>query len=203
MQSNESINYALCCTTDFAEEAINYDIQHFNDLATKSAGLTLGSGASAWLLSRKPIGIGRARLIDIKNTSIPSSYSICKVPVKQKKFHSQGKEIFDLGIKYVPEEIKEITNRVNWKISDINYFISHQPSKKVINDICDILGIQYEKAPVIHHLYGNTINSSIPMAMDYILNNIGLKDGDKLLFNAAAAGFSMITAAAIWEANNE
>ena len=203
MQTNENINYALCCTTDFAEDAINYDIQHFDELATKSAGLTLGSGASAWLITREPVGIGGARLIDIKNTSYTSSYSICKVPVKQKKFHSQGKEIFDLGIKYVPEEIKDITNRINWAINDIDFFISHQPSKKVINDICDIIGISYDKAPVIHHLFGNTINSSIPMAMDHIINNIGMKNGNKLLFNSAAAGFSMVTAAAIWEENNE
>lgn len=203
MQSDESIDVALCCTTDFPEEVINYDIQKFDELATKSAGLTLGSGASAWILSRKPLGIGGARLVDIKNTSIPGSYSICNVPVQQKKFHSHGKELFDLGIKYVPDEINNLVKRLNWSLNDIDLFISHQPSKKVVHDICDILSISYDKAPIIHHLYGNTVNSSIPMAMDYIIKNIGLKDGYKLVFNAAAAGFSMVTAAAIWEENHE
>lgn len=202
MLSDERINTALCCTTDFPEEAIDFDIQDFSELDTKVSGLTLGSASSAWLISRTPVGIGGAKLLSISNTSLPSSYSICKVPVSQKKFYSLGKEIFDLGIKYVPTEIKNVVDRLKWSVSDIDYFISHQPSKKVIYDICDMLNIPHSKAPVIHHLFGNTVNSSIPMTMDYLINNYGLKNGDKLMFNAAAAGFSMVTAAAVWEENS-
>lgn len=202
MQSNNRINYALCCTTDFPEDAINYDIQTFADLAEKSAGLTLGSGASAWLLSRKPLHPGGVKLLEMQNTSIPESYNVCKVPVKEKKFQSLSKEIFDLGIEHVPKEIKKITKYLNWKIDEVDYFIAHQPGKKIIQNICDLVGVPREKAPIIHHLYGNTINSSIPMTMDYIKENIGFKDGDKLIFNSAAAGFSMVTAAGVWEEYN-
>lgn len=202
MQSNNRINYALCCTTDFPDEVINYDIQTFADLAEKSAGLTLGGAASAWILSRKPLQAGGVRLLEMQNTSIPESFNVCKIPVKEKKFQSLSKEIFNLGLEHVPIEIKKITDYLNWDISDIDYFIAHQPSRKIIHDICDLTGVPREKAPIIHHLYGNTINSSIPMTMDYIKENIGFKDGDKLIFNSAAAGFSMVTGAGVWEEYN-
>jgi 3-oxoacyl-[acyl-carrier-protein] synthase III len=203
MKSDHSINLALCCSADFPEEAINFDIQSFKELTTKSAGLTIGSGASAWLISRYPLKTGGAEIVDIKNTSIPKAYDICKVPVQGSKFESKGRKIFDLGVNHIPNEIKNILARVSWSIEDISYFITHQPSRKIIQEICDILAIPYDKSPVIHHLYGNTVNSSIPMTMDYIKNNSNLKTGDKLIFNAAGAGFSMVTAAATWAGNEE
>ena len=158
MQTNKQMEYALICSSDFPGEAINYDIQSFDELETKSAGLTLGGGAAAWLLSRNVLKQGGARLLSIKNTSIPSAYDICKVPVKQKKFHSLSKEIFDLGIHYVPNEIKAIAKKVNWEIKDIDIFLAHQPSKKIIQDICDMVGVPRERAPLVHHLFGNTVN---------------------------------------------
>ncbi len=202
MQANKEIELAICCTTDFPDEAINYDIQSFNELSGKSAGLTLGGGASAWILSRKPLKDGGAKLLAMQNTSIPSSYNICQVPVNQKKFHSMSSEIFNLGVNLVPEEIKAIIGKVDWTVDDINHVVAHQPSKKIIEEICNSVGIQKEKAPSIHHLVGNTINSSIPMAMDFIHKNIGFKENDKLIFNSAAAGFTMVTAAAQWENGN-
>lgn len=198
MMTDPSIKNALCCTTDFPADAINYDIQSFEELSLKAAGLTLGSGASAWILSREPFPNGSAKLFEIQNTSIPRAYGLCQVPVMERKFSSQSKEVFDLGIEYVPEEIKKVLKNINWSIDDIDYFISHQPSKKIIHQICDILKIDHKKAPVIHHLYGNTVNSSVPMALDHILSRKELKNKNKILLSSAAAGFTMITIAAEW-----
>jgi len=201
MLSDIKIRNVLCCSTDFPDEAINYDIQSFEELAKKSAGLTLGGGASAWLLSREPIGIGGVKLLSIRNTSFPTSYDVCKVPVTNRKFDSLSTEIFSLGIKHVPVEITRITEEIGWNIDDIDCVLAHQPSRKIIHDICNITGIPYEKAPLIHSQYGNTINSSIPMTMDFALNERGFNSGDKIIFNSAAAGFSMVTAAGIWVEN--
>ncbi|MFN8257302.1 MAG: 3-oxoacyl-[acyl-carrier-protein] synthase III C-terminal domain-containing protein [Bacteroidales bacterium] len=199
MQTNSGIQNAICCSIDFPEEAINFDIQSFDELSVKSAGLTLGGGASAWLLTRKLTPKGGARIVDFENTSLPNSYNICKVPVADRKFHSESKLIFDLGRENVPVEINFLLDRIGWNITDIEFFITHQPSKRLIYEICRKVGVSIEKAPVIHHLFGNTVNSSIPMAMDYIFKEKKLKPGSKLIFNAAAAGFSMVTGAAVWE----
>ncbi len=199
MNSDPSIKNALVCTTDFPDEAINFDIQSFEELSLKAAGLTLGGGAAAWLLTKEPLKKGSAKIIEIQNTSVPKAYALCQVPVDKRKFSSQSKEVFDLGLEYVPGEINNILNKVNWKIKDINYFISHQPSKKIIHQICDILGIDHEKAPVIHNMYGNTVNTSVPMTLDFLLKQNKIKSGDKLILSSAAAGFTMLTIAAEWE----
>ncbi|MBN2400035.1 MAG: hypothetical protein JXI33_06815 [Candidatus Aminicenantes bacterium] len=198
MMADPSIKTALCCTTDFPDEAISFDIQSFEELSLKAAGLTLGSGAAAWLLTREPGKGGSAQLREIQNTSIAAAFRLCQVPVSKRRFISQSKEVFDLGLEHVPGEIRNIAKKVNWEIDDIDYFISHQPSERIIHQICDILDIPHEKAPVTHHLYGNTVNVSVPMTLDYLLKNKYLKDGHKIILSSAAAGFTMITIAAEW-----
>ena len=198
MMADPSIKTALCCTTDFPDVAINYDIQTFEELSVKAAGLTLGGGAAAWILTRKPSKNGSVKLLEIQNTSIPEAFHLCKVPVIDKKFTSQSKEIFDLGLKHVPGEIINITEKLNWDMQEIDYFISHQPSKKIIYQICDKLNIKHEKAPITHHLYGNTVNVSVPMTLDHILKQDKLVNGSKLIMSSAAAGFTMLTIAAEW-----
>jgi 3-oxoacyl-[acyl-carrier-protein] synthase III len=198
MMADPTIKTALCCTTDFPDQTINYDIQSFDELSLKAAGLTLGSGAAAWILTREPVKTGSAKLHEIQNTSIPDAYKLCQVPVNERKFSSQSKEVFDLGIEHVPGEIKNIVNKLDWKIDDIDYFISHQPSKKIIYQICDILKIDHKKAPITHHLYGNTVNVSVPMTLDHILKEGKLKNGHKIIMSSAAAGFTMLSIAAEW-----
>lgn len=203
MMSDPSIKTALCCTTDFPDVAINYDIQSFEELALKAAGLTLGSGSAAWLLTREVLNDGSLKLLEIQNTSIASAYELCKVPVAERKFISNSKEIFDLGIKHVPDEIRNMVDKLNWNMDDIDYFISHQPSRKIIYQICDILKIDHKKAPITHHLYGNTVNSSVPMTLDYLLKNTKLNNNTKLILSSAAAGFTMLTIAGEWINKND
>ena len=129
---------------------------------------------------------------------LPDAYQLCQVPVNGRKFSSQSKEVFDLGIEYVPDEIRKISKKLNWEIADIDYFISHQPSKRIIYQICDILDIDHKKAPITHHLYGNTVNVSVPMTLDHLLKEGKLKNGHKIIMSSAAAGFTMLTIAAEW-----
>jgi len=199
MQSNSDIKYALCCTTDFPDEAIDYNIQTFSDLSIKSAGLTLGSAASAWLLGREIFNGGSALLKEFVNTSIPHAHSFCRVPVVGKKFESLSSDIFDMGIEYMPKEIHAISKLLGWDIADIDLALVHQPGAKIIENVCNKIGISLNKTPIIHHLYGNTVNSSVPMVMDFVSKTRSFKDGDKIIFNSAAAGFTMVTGAAIWK----
>ncbi len=199
MNMDRNIRNAICCTVDFPDEAINFDIQTFEELSEKSAGLTLGSGASAWIISRNRFEVGGARLAAFKNTSITSGYNICKVPVTERKFQSQSSKIFELGLKHVPDEIDSMIYSLGWRKNELKHVLAHQPSQKIIENICELTGINKAIVPSIHHLYGNTINSSIPMVMDYLFQMNKLTNGDKMIFNSAAAGFSMVTGAAVWE----
>lgn len=198
MQSDSSINVALITALDFPDICIDYDIQSFEDLGTKAAGLTLGSGAASWILTRKPLANGGVRIVATKNVSMPESYDICRTPVFG-KFTSNNTELFDLGRKNVPEIIRQIVTEAGWNMKDINHFISHQAGKKIIKEIYDELQVDIDKVPVTHHLYGNTVNITLPMTFDFLLNHKPVHQGDKFVFTTVAAGFTMVSLAGIWE----
>lgn len=198
MESNKNIRNILCCSTDFPDAAIDFDIQTFAELSEKGAGLTLGSAASAWILSRKAFEKGSLRIVETSNASFPETYDICQVPISNKKFTSMSKQIFDLGVEHIPAEIIEIANKANWKLEEINHFVSHQPGKKIIEKVCGKLNVDIKKAPVIHHLFGNTVNSTLPMTIDFLNNSNQLKNDDRIIMNTAAAGFTVVTLAGVW-----
>lgn len=198
MESDKSIRKILCCTTDFPDSAIDFDIQSFSELTEKGAGLTLGSAASAWILSRDAFEKGSLKIVASSNASFPETYDICQVPISNKKFTSLSKKIFDLGVEHIPSEIIAVAEKAKWKLDEISHFVSHQPGKKIIEKVCGKLNIDIKKAPVIHHLFGNTVNSTLPMTIDFLNNSNQLKNGEKIIMNTAAAGFTVITLAGEW-----
>ncbi|PLX03192.1 MAG: hypothetical protein C0594_10750 [Marinilabiliales bacterium] len=200
MQTDPSINNVLCCALDFPDICIDYNIQNFEELATKSAGLTLGSGAAAWVLSRDILNEAGAKLKAAVNFSLPESYDICQTPVNG-KFISHNKELFELGRTHVPGVIQDTVSKAGWDLKDVDHFISHQPGKKIIKEIYKKLNVSMKKAPVTHHLYGNTVNITIPMTLDYLLQNQGIAKGDKIIMTSVAAGFTTVSLAAEWVSN--
>ncbi len=203
MQANPNIKTAVCCSADFVNDPylptnyLDFNIQSFKELSTKAAGLTISNAASAMLLTKEPLAKGGAAIKDIKSIAIPESYDCCKVPISG-HFTSDSKKIFDLGLEHVPVAITKQLKELNWTVEDVAYFLSHQPSKTIIHQLCDQIGIDRVKAPVTHHLYGNTISNTVPLGMHHLCETAGLNNGDKILLSSAGAGFSMVSIAAEW-----
>lgn len=197
MQMEDELNVVVCSTMDFPDVKIDFDIQSFSDLTKKAAGLTVGSGSAAWLLSTKPFPNGSFLVNSFLNFSVPESFDVCQTPVFD-YFYSDNKVLFDLGKKHIPEQIKRIVKKSGWKMNEVAHFISHQPGEKIINEIYKVLKVSSEKTPIIHNLYGNTVNATIPMTLRHIYDQGKLKNGDKLVFTTTAAGFTVVAFTAEW-----
>jgi 3-oxoacyl-[acyl-carrier-protein] synthase-3 len=50
-----------------------------------------------------------------------------------------------------------------------------------------------------HSLFGNTASTSWALALDYRLRNGTVQPGDKIVVASAAAGFTIVAAAAVWD----
>ena len=98
----------------------------------------------------------------------------------------------------MPALIREITSDLGWKIEDVDYFVSHQAGKKIITELVNDLGVSMKKAPVTHNLYGNTVNITIPMTMDFLVKEGNVKKGNKIIMTTVAAGFTMVALAVEW-----
>ena len=177
----ENYDYALICAGELTRNFLSFNIQRLEDLVHRVAGLTIGNAAAAWLVGKKPFPGGCLKLVEMENYSLPGHWGLCSAPIDG-SFTSFSKELFRLNIHCAPR-MKVILDRVGWDVSEVDHFVFHQPSKAVILKVLEALGANPEKAVYSHHLYANTVSTTVPVAMYQLLKERKPKPGDKFLLS--------------------
>jgi 3-oxoacyl-[acyl-carrier-protein] synthase-3 len=110
--------------------------------------------------------------------------------LNETKFYMNGTAVFNFSISTVPKHIQELLLKEHVKVSDIDYFILHQANKLILETIRKKLGVSEDKFIINIDKYGNTVASSIPIALSDAIHNKVIKKGDKILLSAFGVGYS-------------
>ncbi|MGB8209932.1 MAG: 3-oxoacyl-[acyl-carrier-protein] synthase III C-terminal domain-containing protein [Mycobacterium sp.] len=194
---HDEIQTALICAGELTRDRITYDMQTLEDVALGVAGLTLGNAAAALLVSREPLPAGSARLVGVLHKTLSEHYALCRAPVDG-HFTSHSKELFALAV-HVPPEIRRLLADAGWSAEDVDHYAFHQPSEAVLERVLTELGARPQACVHTHSLFGNTASTSWAVALDYRLRSGTVATGDKIVVASAAAGFTLVGAAAVWE----
>jgi 3-oxoacyl-[acyl-carrier-protein] synthase III len=196
MHMYSDVEYALVCAADLTARFLSYDIQNKDDVAVRAAGLTIGDGASAFVLSRAPLRSG-GRVLGLLSQSLPQHHDLCSAPITG-SFSSRSGELFKLH-RHVPDHVRELLHSCGKSPADVDRFICHQPSDSVIQATMQALDVPLERATPCHGLFGNTVNSTVPMTLDHVLRHgRPIDPGELLLLTSAAAGFMMVSLLLEW-----
>lgn len=196
LNMHEHLKIALVCSAELTREFLSYEIQTMEELIPKVAGLTIGNAASAWIIRRDPFDRGGIRILDMNNHSLPQNWHLCQAPIDG-AFTSIAGELFKLNVHVAPE-LERMLERVKWTTEDVDHFVFHQPSEKMIRKVLTDLGADPEKAVYTHHLFGNTSSTTVSLAMNHLLETKEVQQEDKMILSTAASGFTMVTAAGQW-----
>lgn len=101
-----------------------------------------------------------------------------------------GREVFQFAVKKVPEVIREVLDKNELKLEQIDYFIVHQANRRIIESVSKRLGADIGKFPMNLQEYGNTSSASIPILLDELRRNGTLKKGSRVLIAGFGAGLS-------------
>lgn len=99
--------------------------------------------------------------------------------------YMDGKAIFDFTVKAVPPMINEVLSKNGLSKDGVDLFVFHQANKYMINFLRKFIGIEKEKFYVYLEKVGNTVSSTIPIAL-YEAQKEGRLHGNVLL-----AGFGV------------
>jgi 3-oxoacyl-[acyl-carrier-protein] synthase-3 len=193
---HQSYQTALICTSELTGDFLSYDIQTVRDLYMKSAGLTVGNAAACVLLRRQAWPAGSLRLLDMATYTAPDHWHLCQAPIDG-TFMSSSVELMRLG-KLIPPWLTKKLESVGWTPADVDHFVFHQPSEIMVRKLLEDIGVAAEKGVYSHPIYGNTASASVAVTLHQLLAERPVKHGDKLVLGSAAAGFSMVFAAARW-----
>ena len=191
------IKTALICAGELWRDRVTYDIRRSRTSRIFAAGLTLGNAAAAFLVTREPLPAGGARLLGFRTRRLSEHYDLCSAPVDG-HFTSHSKELFALAV-HVPAEVRASsrTRAGRRKTSTTTPSISR--ARRSWSGSSTRLGARPQACVHTHSLYGNTASTSWAVALNYRLKHGTVKNGDKIVIASAAAGFTIVGAAAVWE----
>ena len=101
-----------------------------------------------------------------------------------------GSEMYNFARQSVPTEVEKILKKTKIKKEKVKFFIFHQASKLILETLQKSLGISKDKLFVNISEVGNTTSSSIPLAIQSLMNKKRIKKNDILLLSGFGFGYS-------------
>ena len=105
--------------------------------------------------------------------------------------YMNGPEIFSFTLRAVPDLIKKTLKKNNLTMSDIDCFIFHQANKFILESLRDKLEIPHDRFVIDVEEVGNTVSSTIPIALQRSLEQGIINKGDKVLIAGFGVGYSL------------
>jgi 3-oxoacyl-[acyl-carrier-protein] synthase-3 len=114
------------------------------------------------------------------------------------EFHSNddnlfmdGKKIFDFTVFNVPGLVNSCLQKNTVSPEDVDLYIFHQANQFMLDRVRKMSNIPAEKFYVFIKDTGNTVSSTIPIALSHALDNNAISKGNKVLLCGFGVGLSM------------
>jgi 3-oxoacyl-[acyl-carrier-protein] synthase III len=104
--------------------------------------------------------------------------------------YMNGSEIFNFTLEAVPLLTEQVLARNSLKQEDIDLFIFHQANKHMLKFIRQAISIPEEKFYMCLEDFGNTVSSTIPIAIYHALKNKEIKADNKIMLAGFGVGYS-------------
>ncbi len=105
-------------------------------------------------------------------------------------FFMNGQAVYSFSIKTAPPLIEEILKKSDWRKEEVDFYVLHQASKLILDSIRRKIDVPAEKYVYYLESVGNTVASTIPLALEYTLKRGDIQRGNKLILAAFGVGFS-------------
>jgi 3-oxoacyl-[acyl-carrier-protein] synthase-3 len=113
-------------------------------------------------------------------------------PERDFRLKMNGRGIFNFMMARIPGSIEQALAKNNISAGDIDYFVFHQGSRFLLDQLTARVGIARERAPCNVARHGNTVSSSVPLLLSE-LDMAGKLKGRKVLVSGFGVGLSWAT----------
>ena len=134
-----------------------------------------------------------------RNLIVPSGGMRCRAAGETgNDLYMNGAELFNFTMREVPESISRLLQKTSGSIDDYDLFIFHQANRYMLNHLRKGLHIPEEKFCVSMEDCGNTVSSTIPIALKHAVEAGRLKPGHRVMLVGFGVGYSWGAASVIW-----
>lgn len=111
-------------------------------------------------------------------------------PTSSDFLYMNGGEIFNFTSEAVPILVEEVLEKNNLIKNDIDLFVFHQANKYMMNYLRKLIEIESEKFYYYLENVGNTVSSTIPIALYEAMKETKIKTGSNVLIAGFGVGYS-------------
>ena len=117
---------------------------------------------------------------------------------KRHLVHMEGQDVFKAAVRNLAMASNAAITANGLKPSDIDWVVAHQANLRILQALSQRVELPMERFFVNIHKYGNTSSASIPIALNEIVAEGKLKQGQLVLMCALGAGISWGSALVRW-----
>lgn len=104
--------------------------------------------------------------------------------------YMNGSEVFNFTLDIVPPMMQNVLSRNNLDQNAIDYFVFHQANKFMLSTICKVCGLSKEKFYINLENTGNTVSSTVLIALKDCLDNGTINAGMNVMISGFGVGLS-------------
>lgn len=113
-----------------------------------------------------------------------------KLIVKENRLFMDGPEIFSFTLDVVPRTIESVLTANHLTKENIDLFVFHQANKFMLDAIREVCVLPHDKYYVNLESTGNTVSSTIPIALKQLADSGKLKTGMRIMLMGFGVGLS-------------
>ncbi|MEM9884426.1 MAG: beta-ketoacyl-ACP synthase III [Bacteroidota bacterium] len=169
------------------------------DYEDRSTCIIFGDGAGAVLLEANEEGNGIQDAILKSNAAgkehlrIKAGGSVKPTTVdtamaKEHFIYQNGRPVFKAAVSGMSKVVKEVMERNQLAIEDIDWLVPHQANIRIIESVARMADFPMERVMVNINKYGNTTAATLPLCLADWEDQ--LKKGDRLILTAFGGGYT-------------
>lgn len=160
-----------------------------------------GDGAAACVVSNRGSGLAirdvrlgadgeLAELLILPAGGSRNPATLETVTAEQHFLQMEGKEVFKHAVRRMESALKLCLDSAGLTESQIRWLVPHQANMRIIESIAKRFDLPWNHVYLTIHKYGNTSASSIGIALDELLREKGVTEGENILLCAFGAGLT-------------
>ena len=102
-----------------------------------------------------------------------------------------GQTVFKFAVRNTEEVCRRILQRNGVTADDLDFLVSHQANRRIIQLAAEKLGVPSHKFIINIEKFGNTTAATIPLALNDAIQQRLIKRGDLVLLVSVGAGFTV------------
>jgi 3-oxoacyl-[acyl-carrier-protein] synthase-3 len=108
--------------------------------------------------------------------------------------YMNGPEVFNFTLKIVPRAVEQLLEKSERHLEQVDYFVFHQANKFMLERLRRKLNLSAEKFWLDMETCGNTVSSTIPIALESAKDRGYIQSGDSIMLVGFGVGYSWAAA---------